>query len=76
MYLIHNMYDEIIMRIQRDLVQMIVTGSVVRFPTNLLLEVGWENEPLKNRDFNFESHFLSQQNFWWQKLDRIGISHA
>ena len=24
------------------------------------LEVGWENKPLKNRDFNFESHFLSQ----------------
>ena len=43
-------------------------------PTNLLLEVGWENEPLKNRDFNFESHFLRQQNFWLQKLYRIGIS--
>ena len=35
-----------------------------------------ENEPLKNRDFNFEGNFLRQQNFWRQKLYRIGISHA
>ena len=42
----------------------------------LTWKVRRENEPLKNRDFNFEGQFLSQHNFWWQKLHRIGISHV
>ena len=68
MYLIHNMYDEIIMRIQRDLVQMIVTGSVVRFPNQLAFGSWLGERTLKKQGFNFESHFLRQQNFWWQNF--------
>ena len=40
-------------------------------PTNLLLEVVWENEALKNRDFNFESHFLSQKNVGGKSLIKL-----
>ena len=34
----------------------------------MLLKVGWENEPLKKRYFNFKGHFHSQKRMWVGKI--------